>query len=157
MNMGAVKPISRRDIVAYEQDILLWSQQQAQLLREGRFSELDIEHLADEIEDVGKTEKRELSNRCGVLIAHLLKWIVQADKRTNSWRATIRDQRERIDLLVKEAPSLKSVMRDPDWRRGAWLDAREQARRETKLRETQIPKEPPFTLEQAIDPDFWPD
>ena len=63
----------------YDKDVLLWSQEQARLLRAGRFDELDIEHLADEIEDVGKSEKRELANRMAVLLAHLLKWHVQPE------------------------------------------------------------------------------
>jgi hypothetical protein len=142
--------------VRYEHDVLLWSQQQARFLREGRFAELDIEHLADEIEDVGKSEKRELANRCAVLLAHLLKGVVQPEKRSNSWRATIRDQRRRIALAIKEAPSLKSVMRDPDWREDMWLDAREQARKETGIANEDIPETPPWAMEQACDPDFWP-
>jgi hypothetical protein len=59
--------------VAYEMDVILWSQEQARLLRDGRFAELDLEHLADEIEDVGKSEKRELANRMALPLAHLLK------------------------------------------------------------------------------------
>ena len=80
---------------AYDKDVILWSQEQARLLRAGRFSELDIEHLADEIEDVGKSEKRELASRMAVLLAHLLKWRVQPKNRGASWRATINDQRKR--------------------------------------------------------------
>ena len=62
----------------YDKDVLVWSQEQARLLRAGRFDELDIEHVADEIEDVGKSEKRELANRMAVLLAHLLKWAERA-------------------------------------------------------------------------------
>src|SRR5271165_1413041 len=97
---------------AYDKDVILWSQEQARLLRAGRFAELDIEHLADEIEDVGKSEKRELANRMAVLLAHLSKWNGQPESRTNSWRATISHQRKRIALAIKETSSLKRVMRD---------------------------------------------
>src|SRR5208282_3401630 len=117
----------------YDEDVILWSKEQARLLRAGRFSELDIEHLADEIEDVGKSEKRELANRMAVLLAHLLKWSRQPENRTNSWRATINDQRKRIALAIKETPSLKAAMRGKDWQDGVWLDARTQARKETGL------------------------
>ena len=86
---------------AYDKDVILWSQEQARLLRAGRFSELDIEHLADKIEDVGKSEKRELASRMAVLLAHLLKWRVQPKNRGASWRATINDQRKRIALAIK--------------------------------------------------------
>lgn len=85
-------------LVGYDDDVLLWSQQQARLLREGRFAELDIEHLADEIEDVGKSEKRELASRCAALIAHLLKWRFEPSIRSESWRATINVQRKRIGV-----------------------------------------------------------
>jgi hypothetical protein len=112
----------------YDRDIILWSEEQARLLRAGQFAELDIEHLADEIEDVGKSEKRELASRVAVLLAHLLKWRVQPKNRSASWRATINDQRRRIALAIKETPSLKAVMRDPIWQEGVRLDARGQAR-----------------------------
>lgn len=139
----------------YDKDVLLWSQEQAKLLRAGRFSELDIEHLADEIEDVGKSEKRELASRMAVLLGHLLKWQVQPEKRTNSWRATINDQRRRIALAIEETPSLKTVIRNPNWVEDVWLDARVLARKETGI-ET-LPKVSPWSMEQAADDDFWPE
>ena len=155
--MTTIKAKDAPALVSYDEDVLLWSEQQARLLREGRFAELDIDHLADEIEDVGKSEKRELINRCAVLLAHLLKWIYQPRLRSPSWRATVDDQRRRIALAINEAPSLKAVMRDPRWREDTWLAARAQARKETRLREDQIPASPPWPIEQACDPDFWPD
>ena len=60
-------------LTGYDADVVAWSSEQAALLRAGRFSELDIEHLADEIEDVGRSEERELGSRMAVLLAHLLK------------------------------------------------------------------------------------
>ncbi len=135
----------------YDKDVLLWSQEQARLLRAGRFAELDIEHLADEI--LG--EKRELASGMAVLLAHLLKWRVQPESRTNSWRATIRDRRRRIALAIRETPSLKAVMRNPDWIEDTWLDARALARKETGI-ET-LPETCPWMMEQAADADFWPE
>ncbi len=143
--------------VAYDDDVLLWSLQQARFLREGRFADLDIEHLADEIEDVGKSEKRELASRCAILFAHLLEWRFQPSFRSGSWRATILDQRNRIALAIEDTPSLKPLMREPNWRRGVWLDARTQARREMRLKMDVLPEEPPWSIEQACDPNFWPD
>jgi hypothetical protein len=139
----------------YDKDVILWSQQQARLLRAGRFSELDVEHLADEIEDVGKSEKRELASRMAVLLAHLLKWRVQPKNRSPSWRATINDQRKRIALAISETPSLKAVMREPMWQEGVWLDARAQARKETGLAERDLPEACPWTMDQAADLEFW--
>jgi hypothetical protein len=124
-------------------------------LRAGRFAELDIEHLADEIEDVGKSEKRELASRVAVLLAHLLKWTRQPESRTKSWRATIIAQRKRIALALKATPSLKSVMRD--WQEDVWLDAVAQAQKETGLAADELPQACPWTMEQAADQDFWPE
>lgn len=141
----------------YERDVILWSQEQASLLRAGRFSELDIEHLADEIDDVGKSEKRELASRMAVLLAHLLKWSRQSENRTPSWRATIIVQRKRIALALKETPSLKAVMRDRDWQDAVWLDALAQACKETGLAEEDLPEACPWSMEQAADTEFWPE
>jgi uncharacterized protein DUF29 len=137
--------------------VLLWSQEQARLLRARRFSELDIEHLADEIEDVGKSEKRELASRMAVLLAHLLKWSSQPNKRTNSWRATINDQRKRVALALKETPSLKAVMRDPLWQEAVWLDARAEARKETGLMEEDLAEACPWSMEETAEAEFWPE
>ena len=127
---AARKPRSagmRPTATRYDKDVLLWSQEQARLLRARRFDELDIEHVADEIEDVGKSEKRELASRMAVLLAHLLKWKSQPENRSRSWRATINDQRKRIALAIKATPSLKAVLRNPDWQEDIWLDARSQS------------------------------
>jgi hypothetical protein len=147
----------RSAATSYEKDVILWSQEQARLLRAGRFAELDIEHLADEIEDVGKSEKRELASRMAVLLAHLLKWTRRPENRTNSWRATINDQRKRILLPLKDTPSLKAVMRNRDWQEDVWLDARAQARKETGLAEDELPEACPWSMDQAADAEFWPE
>jgi hypothetical protein len=147
----------RSTTTSYDKDVILWSEQQARLLRAGRFAELDIEHLADEIEDVGKSEKRELASRMAVLLAHLLKWSSQPEVRSNSWRSTIVVQRKRVALAIKATPSLKAVMRDPDWREDVWLDALEQAQKETGLALEDLPAACPWTMEQAAEQDFWPE
>jgi Domain of unknown function DUF29 len=150
-------PSGRSATTSYDKDVILWSQEQARLLRAGRFAELDIEHLADEIEDVGKSEKRELASRVAVLLAHLLKWNRQPKMRTNSWRSTIKDQRRRVALAISETPSLKTVMRDPVWQEDVWLDARAQARKETGSTEDELPETCPWTMEQAAEEGFWPE
>ena len=94
----------------YEKDIIVWSTEQAALLRAGKLSALDIEHIAEEIEDVGKSEKRELSSRMAVLLSHLLKWEYQADRRSKSWPSTIGDKRKRIALALKATPSLRASL-----------------------------------------------
>ena len=87
-------------INSYDGDIVAWANEQVRLLRAGAFSELDIEHIAEEIEDVGKIEQRELAHRMSVLLAHLLKWQHQSERRGNSWRRTIKEQRRAIHLRL---------------------------------------------------------
>ena len=122
-----------RGPTAYEKDVILWAEEQARYLREGRFSELDIEHLADEIEDVGRSEKRELASRMAVLLAHLLKWRLQPEKRSKSWRATIIVQRQAIDAALDETPSLRMCCATRHGKRKYGVDALTQALRETGL------------------------
>ena len=143
--------------ISYEQDVILWSLEQAALLRSGQFSQLDIEHLADEIEDVGKSEQRELANRMGVLLAHLLKWRHQPERRSVSWQSTIRHQRKRIALALRKTPSLKSTLSDADWREEMWLDAIEQAGRETGLAEDAFPEACPWPMEKVMAQDWTPE
>jgi hypothetical protein len=150
-------PSERLAATSYDKDVILWSEEQARLLRAGRFADLDIEHLADEIEDVGKSEKREFASRMAVLLAHLLKWSRQPKMRTNSWRSTIIVQRKRVALALKATPSLNAVMRDPVWQEDIWLDAAAQAQKETGLAEDELPEACPWTMEQTADQDFWPE
>ena len=143
-----------RAATAYENDVILWAEEQARYLREGRFSELDIEHLADEIEDVGRSEKRELASRMAVLLAHLLKWRLQPERRSRSWRTTIADQRRKIEVALRATPSLKTTLRDPIWQEEMWLDARTRAREETGL--DAMPDACPWSMDDVRDPEFWP-
>jgi len=141
----------------YEQDVILWSQEQARALQERDFSKLDIEHLADEIEDVGKSEKRELANRMAVLLAHLLKWRWQPERRSASSSRTIDHQRERIALLIKATPSLETILGEKDWRQDMWLDAIAQASKETGIDEGAFPGVSAWDLTETLNADFWPD
>jgi Domain of unknown function DUF29 len=140
----------------YDRDVILWSQEQARLLRARRFAGLDFEHLAEEIEHVGRNERRDLANRMAALTAHLLAWRCQPESRTGGLRAMIADERKRIALALKETPSLRTVLRGQDWQDGVWLDARVHARAESGVRDDALPDACPWTMEQAADPDFWP-
>src|SRR5580698_7276634 len=93
----------------YDQDFFAWAQEQAELLRAGRLSEADIGHIAEEIESMGRAEKRELVNRLIVLLHHLLKWQFQPDRRGASWEATILVQRHALERHLEDNPSLKSA------------------------------------------------
>src|SRR6185312_8856563 len=99
--------MSMKNQSGYNQDFYKWTIHNAKLLREGKLSEVDVEHIAEEIESMGKSEKRELINRLAVLIAHLLKWKYQPGNRGNSWKYTIKEQRMRLNRLIKDSPSLK--------------------------------------------------
>jgi len=139
----------------YETDVVAWANEQAALLRSGKLSALDIEHIADEVEDVGKSEKRELANRMAVLLAHLLKWREQAAMRSVSWQVTIKVQRKAIASHLEDAPSLKATLRDQRWFAGVWGDAVDQATKETGL--ANFPEACPWSLEQILDQDFLPE
>ncbi len=94
----------------YDQDFYAWANEQAGLLRAGRLSEADIEHIAEEIESMGKSEKRELVSRLTVLLLHLLKWQHQPAFRSKSWRLTLEEQRDRLEDHLADNPSLKSSL-----------------------------------------------
>ena len=107
----------------YDTDIVAWATQQAALLREGAWSALDIANIAEEIDDVGRSEKRELSSRLAVLLSHLLKWKFQPELRGNSWRATIAVQRRALTRKLAKSPSLKHQLSDHAWLEETWDDA----------------------------------
>lgn len=139
----------------YEQDVIAWANEQARRLRAGRFDGLDIEHLAEEIEDVGKGEQRELASRMAVLLAHLLKWQYQPARRSRSWEATIRVQRAGIAHRLQRTPSLKQSLDDPDWWGEAWNDAQAIAIAETGL--SDFPPQCPWSIADILAPDWKPD
>jgi len=140
----------------YDQDVVAWSQEQAHLLRIGQFSALDIEHLAEEIEDVGRSEQRELTHRMAILLAHLLKWQYQPERRGTGWELTINGQRERIIRRLQKTPSLKSALNDVDWWADAWFDARIEATQETGIEIQRFPPECPWTADEILDPAWKP-
>ena len=94
----------------YDRDFYAWASEQAALLRAGKLDTADIEHIAEEIESMGRTEKRELVNRLAVLLLHLLKWQYQPGLQGNSGRLTIEEQRYRLADHLDDNPSLKSKL-----------------------------------------------
>ena len=139
----------------YESDFYGWANEQAGLLREGRLAEADIENIAEEIESLGRSEKRELVNRLAVLLAHLLKWQFQPAWRGKSWRLTIKEQRRKIAEHLGENPSLRPNLEDAIAR--AYRDAIADAQKETSLNEDDLPATCPYTPEQIFDPKFLPE
>ncbi|MES2318696.1 MAG: DUF29 domain-containing protein [Pseudomonadota bacterium] len=139
----------------YDTDIVAWADEQAELLRGRRWSALDIENIAEEIADVGKSVQRELSSRVAVLLAHLLKWKYQPQLRSKSWLATVAVQRRAIARKLDRIPSLKRSYFDEEWLEEAWDDAVSMAIGETGLHE--FPEVPLWTASQVLDPNFFPD
>lgn len=138
----------------YEQDFYAWANQQAAFLRAGKLSEADIENIAEEIQSMGKAEKRELVNRLTALLLHLLKWQFQPDRRGASWEATIHIQRKDLTDHLADNPSLRSEL--PGALESAYDRARYAAAGETDLPRSTFPTELPWTYERLMDPDFWP-
>jgi len=139
----------------YETDIVAWADEQAQLLRNKKFELIDIEHIAEEIEDVGKSEQRELANRMAVLIAHLLKWQFQPERQGSSWERTIREQRKSLGFHLKKVPSLKSKLTDPEWLASVWSDSVTIAIKETGLED--FPEECPWIVENILSQSWFPE
>lgn len=139
----------------YETDFYGWTQQQAELLKDGRLSDLDVMHLVEEIEDMGGSEKRELESRLGVLFVHLLKWRYQPTHRGHSWRLTIAEQRQRIARRLKKSPSLKPLLEEIA--ADAYSDSRYGASRETGQVLEVFPEAMPWSLAQVLDPDYLPE
>jgi hypothetical protein len=138
----------------YDQDFALWSAEQAELIRAGRFDAIDRENIAEEIESLGRSDRREIARRLGVLLEHLLKWQYQPSKRKPGWRSTIREQRGQIVGLVKESPSLKGFP-------GKVLSqeyefARERASDVTGLPLKGFPQTCTYELHDILDPEFFP-
>lgn len=138
----------------YETDFHAWAHQQAAMLRAGRLTEADIDNIAEEIESMGRTEKRELFSRLRVLLMHLLKWEFQKKSRGHSWHYTILEQRDALQRHLLENPSLKPQIAEtlPE----AYRSARLGAAKETGMAASDFPPACPWTHEQAIDDAFWP-
>lgn len=138
----------------YDSDFFGWTQQQAELLKSGRLSDLDTAHLIEEVEAMGRSERRELTRRLEVLLVHLLKWQYQPAFRGRSWQLTITEQRRRIAKLLANNPSLKPELESCFV--DAYDDARFGAMKETGLELETFPGEAPFGVAKALDSDYLP-
>lgn len=139
----------------YDSDFYGWAVEQAALLRQGRLADADIANIAEEIESLGRSEKRELVSRLAVLLAHLLKWQFQPELRGDSWRLTIEDQREEVEEHLSENPSLRPNLDQAI--AGAYRKALRVARKETGLAASTFPPACPYSVAQIFDPALLPD
>lgn len=139
----------------YEQDFHAWTLEQASKLKAGRLAELDITHLTEELESMGATERREVINRLTVLVTHLLKWQFQPSHRGRSWELTIKIQRRDVEQVLRQNPSLRPRL--PEFFPDAYQTAVLKAAKETRIDVERFPVDPPFTVLQALDVEFWPE
>ena len=144
-----------RRAVAYEEDYCAWTSDQAWRLRRLRPDGLDWENVAEEVESLGRSDKRMVGSALKVVLEHLIKWRFQPEKRSPSWSDSIDEHRDRLLRILEDSPSLAELpaeVLEREYRR-----ARRKALRDTQLLSKRVPASSPFTADQALDPEFWPD
>jgi hypothetical protein len=142
-------------MTTYDKDFYGWTQEQAALLRAGQLNDLDIENLIEEIETMGRSEKRELESRLTILLLHLLKWKYQEVRRGRSWELSIIEQRLKFQETLDENPGLKPRLDEILVK--AYKFATLQASRETKISSSVFPQECPWTFDQITNETYYPD
>ena len=138
----------------HDRDFYVWTVQQADLLKQRRLAEVDIDSIVEELECMGASERRELINRLAVLMAHLLKWRFQPELRGNRWRNTIDMQRFDVKKLLEDNPSLATGLNErmeKAYRKSVML-----AVRETGLSKQVFPVTCPFSV-QLLHDEYWPE
>ncbi len=152
MKKRAPKPDSASEL--HERDFFAWTKAQARLLREKRFDELDFANLIDEVEGAGEAEKRQIETHLETLLTQLLKWKYQPGARTAAWRSLVDEQRRLLAYILEMSPSLSAypaeVFQD------SYLVARLAASKESGMDAALFPMPAPFTLQEALDEEFWP-
>lgn len=141
----------------YDTDFYAWTQEQAGLLRDQKTQALDYANLAEEVESLGRSERNALESRLEKLVLHLLKWRYQPDKRVrgHSWEDTIREQRRRLSRLLSQNPSLGPTV--PTVLAESYPYVRQRAQLQTRLPLATFPEACPWSVEQVLDADFWPE
>jgi len=142
-------------MIDYHTDYYGWTEEQARLLKSGRWQEIDIENIIEEIESMGRSEKRSLESRLIILITHLLKWQYQPVRRGKSWQLTIKGQRVSCSDVLDDNPSLKSKLDELFIK--SYYRAKLEAAKEMGLDEDFFPEKCPYTLNQVFDHTYYPD
>ncbi|MFZ1640007.1 MAG: DUF29 domain-containing protein [Candidatus Contendobacter sp.] len=137
----------------YEHDFYRWTQTQAALLRQGKLAQADLENIAEEIESMGKSDKRAISSYLHNILLHLLKWQYQSSRRSRSWENSIDNNRRQVERITMDSPSLHAQI--PDLIVAEYALARRSASRQTRLPLTTFPEICPFSTEQVTG-DYWP-
>ena len=138
----------------YETDYYSWTALQARLLKENRISEMDIKNLIEEITDMGNRHVDAVESLSIVLVTHLLKWQYQPDQRSSSWRGSIVNSRNRIKRILKKNPGIKGKI--PEIYSDIYEDALSVAIAETGLKREVFPTENPWTFDEIMELDFFP-
>lgn len=139
----------------YDTDMAAWAGEQASLLRAKRWDDIDVERVAEEIEDVAKSERRELKSRLVILLAHLARWRAQPRHRRPSWESTIVQQRVQIESVLDDSPSLRPTL--PELVTTMWPRAVLVAAKESGLQADVFPARCSWSVDQVLDSDFLPD
>jgi hypothetical protein len=153
--MTAIQPTTVTNSNLYNEDFYLWIETTAKQLKNGNFSEIDLANLIEEIESMGRSEKRALKSNLLVLLMHLLKYKYQPEKCSNSWLSTIFEHRRRLKEELTESPSLKNYFLEIF--NECYQDARKQASLETGLSLDTFPMDSPFTIDQSLNQDYLPE
>lgn len=140
---------------SYTKDFSAWISQTAQLLREHRWHEIDVPNLVEEVEDLGRSERRGIASQLTRLLLHLLKWQYQPQRRSDSWLDSITDARTQIELTIEDSPSLKSY--PAEQLQKSYQRARRQAAQQTKIEVAVFPEKCPYSLEQILADDWLPE
>lgn len=138
----------------YGSDFFAWTQETARLVREGRFTEVDLNAIAEEIESLGRSDRREVVNRLKVLIMHLLKWKMQPERRSGIWQSTITEQRQRLEQVLSDSPSLRACL--DSFVAEAYPRAARKAVYQMRLLQNPFPPQCPYTAAEILDAEFWP-
>ncbi|MFM7365331.1 MAG: DUF29 domain-containing protein [Cuspidothrix sp.] len=141
--------------ITYQTDFNMWLEETAKLLLENRWTEIDKEHLIEEISELGKSEKRAISSQLIRLLLHLLKWQYQPQRRSDSWLDSITDARTQIELTIKDSPSLKNYPQEQ--LQESYEKARRQAAKQTGLIISTFPEECLYSLELIVDENWLPE
>jgi hypothetical protein len=140
---------------SHEKDVYGWAVHTAQLLRDKKMTEVDFDNIIEEMEALGRSEKHELINRLSLVISHLLKWQFQPTMRGHSWKYTIEEQREQAKIHWVDNPSLTSKLDEIIAK--SYKVSVSKATRETGLDKKTFPVGCPYTFEQIMDDEFYPE
>lgn len=132
----------------YDQDFYVWTMEQADLLRRHKPDWMDWENVAEELEFMGKKDRRELVSRMTILLIHLTKWYWQPEKRSPGWLGTIEEQWEQIDLILNDSPSLRSFIQCSF--QGAWGRVVKKAAKEPSLPLSTFSETCPWPIEDIL-------